>query len=436
MPGDDCYPFYNRGIFYAAQAKFELAIIDFNKAIEFNPEANTYIQRAACYTHLGQIDQAKSDYCLAMSKSYENNDYPSIKKILDAINIGNLDLRIFVLTKYIAILRAEKNADQTMLLHAYESRVAAFSAANNVKKVIHDHGKILQIKLNGNITLDERLEIVKSYIEKLPNEITVGILEQLLDRHCDLGIIFKQRNIAELSIVHSMRFTYKLGDVLKIISSELKKRKAIISAKQAEIEGIASTISSPSTETTSAIIPMFLPGSHLPIHVPGYMQQMNKDVGIELLMPSPEQKFKELNDFVKRNEQLKENQISILDLTENEIIALKEQYDKMKSKHNEIELEVFSMPKAKTPNKVEAITQATELSKIGLFSPTSKQEAVCEFKENRKPISKKSNFKDVLLAKLNSIFTPKDEPAKNIVMKDAVAIKNREAPMAAQVMKK
>ena len=59
--------YYNRGIAYANQKKYDLAISDFSKAIELDPkDALAYINRGIAYKAQNKYDQAIADYTVSV----------------------------------------------------------------------------------------------------------------------------------------------------------------------------------------------------------------------------------------------------------------------------------------------------------------------------------------------------------------------------------
>ena len=62
MNSNDSDAYFNRGIAYYRQGKYELALIDFTKVIEISPQdAGAYSNRAYCYCKLGRTELAKAD---------------------------------------------------------------------------------------------------------------------------------------------------------------------------------------------------------------------------------------------------------------------------------------------------------------------------------------------------------------------------------------
>ena len=59
--------YFNQGIAYIDKAQYDLAISDFNKALDINPrDAEAYCNRGIAYREKGQYDQAISDYTKAI----------------------------------------------------------------------------------------------------------------------------------------------------------------------------------------------------------------------------------------------------------------------------------------------------------------------------------------------------------------------------------
>jgi tetratricopeptide (TPR) repeat protein len=67
------FTYANRGLAYAEQGNFDLAMKDYNRAIALHPsDAETYIYRGILYWKLGQPDRAREDYDTAISRAPSN----------------------------------------------------------------------------------------------------------------------------------------------------------------------------------------------------------------------------------------------------------------------------------------------------------------------------------------------------------------------------
>ncbi|HEC56454.1 MAG TPA: tetratricopeptide repeat protein [Candidatus Syntrophoarchaeum butanivorans] len=95
--------YYNRGLVYAEQEKYDEAIKDFDKAIELNPDdAEAYHNRGIAYTKLGEYDEAIKDFDKAIelnpddAEAYHNrgNAYARLGEYErareDMLHAGNL----------------------------------------------------------------------------------------------------------------------------------------------------------------------------------------------------------------------------------------------------------------------------------------------------------------------------------------------------------
>ena len=60
--------YYNRGLAHSKKGEVELAIKNYTKAIELNPDyADAYYRRSKIWLHLGKTEKAKSDMAAASS---------------------------------------------------------------------------------------------------------------------------------------------------------------------------------------------------------------------------------------------------------------------------------------------------------------------------------------------------------------------------------
>lgn len=73
--------YYNRGLAHAKNGELKLAIEDYTKAIELNPDyADAYYSRGGAWLRLGERKKAKSD--LAIARDMGSDAIAALDKIL------------------------------------------------------------------------------------------------------------------------------------------------------------------------------------------------------------------------------------------------------------------------------------------------------------------------------------------------------------------
>lgn len=76
----------NRGIIFARQSKYDLALADFNRIIEIDPNnAENYGNRGILYRHLGKNDLAIADFRKAKQLFIDRGDDDSVKNVTNLL---------------------------------------------------------------------------------------------------------------------------------------------------------------------------------------------------------------------------------------------------------------------------------------------------------------------------------------------------------------
>ncbi len=132
--------YYNRGLLYSDQQKYELALADYSKAIDINPNfADAYYNRGNLYSDLQKYDLALSDYSKAIdiNPNYANAYY----------NRGNLysDLQKYdlALSDYTKAIDINPN-----YANAYNNRGNLYSDLQKYDLALSDYSKAIEINPN------------------------------------------------------------------------------------------------------------------------------------------------------------------------------------------------------------------------------------------------------------------------------------------------
>lgn len=130
--------YYNRGNAYTKKGSYDLALLEYNKAIESNPQyAQAFCERGFAYDSKGDLDNAISDYTKAIeidstlmrAYEYRGNAYIQKGKFAQAISDLNKALEI-----------EPKNAE------VYFDRGLAYAQKGNFTQAISDFNKAIEIK--------------------------------------------------------------------------------------------------------------------------------------------------------------------------------------------------------------------------------------------------------------------------------------------------
>ncbi|MFM6519159.1 MAG: tetratricopeptide repeat protein, partial [Microcystis panniformis] len=78
--------YYNRGLLYYNQQKYDLALSDYNKAIEINPNlAQAYLGRGVLYAILGQPEKVKIDLQQAAILFLQQNNMAAYEQVMQIL---------------------------------------------------------------------------------------------------------------------------------------------------------------------------------------------------------------------------------------------------------------------------------------------------------------------------------------------------------------
>ncbi|TRT43832.1 MAG: tetratricopeptide repeat protein, partial [Microcystis aeruginosa Ma_QC_C_20070703_M131] len=78
----------NRGLLYSDLQKYDLALSDYNKAIEINPNlAEAYLGRGGLYAILGQPEKVKIDLQQAAILFLQQNNMAAYEQVMQILQI-------------------------------------------------------------------------------------------------------------------------------------------------------------------------------------------------------------------------------------------------------------------------------------------------------------------------------------------------------------
>jgi tetratricopeptide (TPR) repeat protein len=178
--------YYNRGILYYNQQKYDLALSDYNKAIEINPNyAEAYYNRGILYKNLQKYDLALSDWNKAIDI---NPNY--------AVAYNNRGLVYYNQQKYeLALADYNKTIDiNPNYAEAYNNRGNLYSDLQKYELALADYNKAIEINPNfaeayynrGNLYSDlQKYELALSDYSK-----AIEINPNYADAYNNRGVLY------------------------------------------------------------------------------------------------------------------------------------------------------------------------------------------------------------------------------------------------------
>jgi tetratricopeptide (TPR) repeat protein/S1-C subfamily serine protease len=188
--------YYNRGILYYNQQKYDLALSDYNKAIEINPNyAEAYYNRGILYKNLQKYDLALSDWNKAIDI---NPNY--------AVAYNNRGLVYYNQQKYeLALADYNKTIDiNPNYAEAYNNRGNLYSDLQKYELALADYNKAIEINPNfaeayynrGNLYSDlQKYELALSDYSK-----AIEINPNYADAYNNRGVLYRLQEKYELAL--------------------------------------------------------------------------------------------------------------------------------------------------------------------------------------------------------------------------------------------
>ena len=137
---DEIIAYYGRGTIYGISGEHDLAVKDYTKALELDPEfAQVYIQRGTAYVANGEIDLALKDYKRAMELS-PNDATAYVQRGIAYGRKGEIDMAIKDFTKAIDL--------KPEFAEAYYTRGAAYIEKNEFDSAISDCTQAIELDPN------------------------------------------------------------------------------------------------------------------------------------------------------------------------------------------------------------------------------------------------------------------------------------------------
>lgn len=152
--------YYNRGVDHAAKNEFALAIADYNKAIELDPNySNAYLNRGVAYGSMNEIDSAFLDFNKVIELS-PDDPFGYYNRAFAYQNIGEYEQAILDYSKAIEL---DPNNAEEVLIRALESRAVLYESLGRTSDAIHDFEELLKIMTDADRRklVEERLKELK-----------------------------------------------------------------------------------------------------------------------------------------------------------------------------------------------------------------------------------------------------------------------------------
>ncbi|OQW94069.1 MAG: hypothetical protein BWK79_07795 [Beggiatoa sp. IS2] len=211
----------NRGLIYKEQGKFDLALVDYNKAVELNSElAEAYNNRGLLYAEQKKIDLSLADYTYAIQLNYAR-DYNNRGLVYK--EQGKLDL---ALTDYNKAIELDPK-----LAEAYDNRGLLYAEQKEIDLSLADYTYAIQ--LNYTRAYNNRGLVYKKQgkldLALIDYNKAIELDPKLAESYFNRGILYSEQNKFDLALVD-----YNKVIELKPKSAEIYFYRGILYKKQKE----------------------------------------------------------------------------------------------------------------------------------------------------------------------------------------------------------
>ena len=188
--------YYNRGNLYDEQGEVELAIADYNQAIEINPEiAEAYINRGLLYNEQGKVELAIADYNQAIEINPQFAEVYNNRGLL-YVEQGEVELAIADYSQAIEI--------NPQFAEAYINRGNLYDEQGEVELAIADYSQALKINPQSALAYYNRGRL---YQEQGEIELAIAdynqaieINPQFAEAYYNRGRLYQEQREIELAI--------------------------------------------------------------------------------------------------------------------------------------------------------------------------------------------------------------------------------------------
>ena len=182
---NDAGLYYNRGLAYNKKGKVDLAIKDFDKAIELSPNnADVYNNRGDAYGAKGEFDKAFTDFRKAIElKPDSASAYYNLGKIHSIKDEPDLALQ-----SYSKAIDLRPN-----FANAYNNRGVIYGDKGEVNKAIKDYSKVIELKPNCTDTYNNR---GAAYFNKGEVDLAIKDFDKAIELNLDYAEAYNHRGSA------------------------------------------------------------------------------------------------------------------------------------------------------------------------------------------------------------------------------------------------
>ncbi|MFN6305674.1 MAG: tetratricopeptide repeat protein [Microcystis sp.] len=188
--------YYNRGVLYYNQQKYDLALSDWNKAIELNPNfAGAYVNRGILYSDLQKYDLALSDY----SKAIDINPNYAVAYNSRGILYSDQQKYELALSDYNKAIDINPN-----LAVAYNNRGLVYYNQQKYELALADYNKTIDINPNDAVAYNNRGVLYKN-LQKYDLALSdyrkaIDINPKLAEAYLGRGNLYSDQQKYELAL--------------------------------------------------------------------------------------------------------------------------------------------------------------------------------------------------------------------------------------------
>ncbi|MCA2885319.1 serine protease [Microcystis sp. M043S1] len=206
--------YYNRGILYYNQQKYDLALSDYNKAIDINPNyAEAYYNRGILYKNLQKYDLALSDY----SKAIDINPNLAVAYNSRGILYSDQQKYELALSDYNKAIDINPNYAE-----AYYNRGILYKNLQKYDLALSDYSKAIDINPNDALAYNNRGLV---YYNQQKYELALADYNKTIDINPNDAVAYNNRGVLYKNL---QKYDLALSDYRKAIDINPKLAEAYL----------------------------------------------------------------------------------------------------------------------------------------------------------------------------------------------------------------